>query len=616
MKNRKILRISRFSGALILLFTATYTPADDLPTGFPDVTVTVDDHPSPGYLFLSNFSFTQMRENVPFLMVLDNSGYPVVAKEVEAPINLDLILQPDGFPTFHNGVDFVVLDSTLSEIGTYSGADSFTADGHECRVLENGHALILAWKLRTADMTAYGGRANALLQDMAIQEVDREGNLYWEWKMADHFDIDDTTPDIPLTKKYIDWVHSNALDIDTDGNLLLSSRHLDEITKIDRVTGDIIWRLGGSNCANNQFTFIDDDQPQDGGGVYVGFSHQHGVRRLPNGNLILFDNGNLKSPQYTRIVEYELDEEALTARKVWEYRHTPEIYSSEMGFAQRLENGNTLIGWGGNEPGPAVTEIDSAGSVVYEMTFAEDIVSYRAFRFIYLMDAVTRSIVAPGSYAFDDSTYRTALTLDIDSTGSADSITVERHRYAPHDAEFPAGSEPDTIFPWRWVIRGGETPPAGTVRIDLAALPAEADSGMAVALYRRAKEGEGTFEKLGSSCEAGAPFVEASFDSFGEFVVGALRDSACPVLTFVVGRNVPNPFNGETTIHYTLDAPGRVRILVYDVIGREVATLVDGEMPTGDHEVLFDGSDVAPGVYFSRFTLGRFEQTTKMILIR
>jgi len=111
----------------------------------------------------------------------------------------------------------------------------------------------------------------------------------------------------------------------------------------------------------------------------IGFSHQHDARRLSNGNLMLFDNGFYHDPPFSRVVEYRLDEARKTATLVWEYRPAPSIIAWAMGSAQRLPNGNTLIGWG--SANPTVTEVNPAGEKVTEVTFPTGIVSYRAFRF-------------------------------------------------------------------------------------------------------------------------------------------------------------------------------------------------------------------------------------------
>jgi hypothetical protein len=178
------------------------------------------------------------------------------------------------------------------------------------------------------DTVVSGGDPNAEVIGLVIQEIDENKNVVFQWRSWDHFEITDATHNIDLTLPSIDYVHGNAIEIDTDGNILISSRHMDEITKIDRQTGEIIWRWGGEFCENNQFTFINDP---------VGFSHQHDIRKLPNGNFTLFDNGNLHDPQFSRAVEYKLDEVNKTAELVWEYRNNPESYSFAMGSYRRFE---------------------------------------------------------------------------------------------------------------------------------------------------------------------------------------------------------------------------------------------------------------------------------------
>jgi hypothetical protein len=86
-----------------------------------------------------------------------------------------------------------------------------------------------------------------------------------------------------------------------------------------------------------------------------------------------------------------------------------------------------------------------------------------------------------------------------------------------------------------------------------------------------------------------------------------------------VVENYPNPFNPVTRIRFTLDGPSRVTLKVYDVLGREVATLIDGAWRSaGDHEVEFAGTDLAGGIYFARMTGDGLAQpvTRKMLLVK
>lgn len=85
---------------------------------------------------------------------------------------------------------------------------------------------------------------------------------------------------------------------------------------------------------------------------------------------------------------------------------------------------------------------------------------------------------------------------------------------------------------------------------------------------------------------------------------------------FVLEQNHPNPFNPETIINYQLSEKGNVTLKVYDVLGKEVASLVKEEKAIGRYEVKFDGSRLASGVYFYQLRAGRFVETKKFVLMK
>jgi hypothetical protein len=85
---------------------------------------------------------------------------------------------------------------------------------------------------------------------------------------------------------------------------------------------------------------------------------------------------------------------------------------------------------------------------------------------------------------------------------------------------------------------------------------------------------------------------------------------------FSLDQNFPNPFNPSTIIRFRLPAAGPVRLVVYDLLGRAVATLVDAPRNAGRHEVLFDGAGLTSGVYICRLTAGDYSTTRKMILAK
>jgi hypothetical protein len=128
--------------------------------------------------------------------------------------------------------------------------------------------------------------------------------------------------------------------------------------KIDATTGAIIWRLGGTR---SDFGFVNDP--------FNGFSAQHSARILPNGHLLLYDNGTRHPTPESRAVEYALDPAKRTATLVWEYRHSPPIYTPYVGLIQQLRDGNRVVAFG---QAGHVTEVRPDGAVQWEADIKVD----------------------------------------------------------------------------------------------------------------------------------------------------------------------------------------------------------------------------------------------------
>src|SRR2546430_3512450 len=340
---------------------------DTLPADVPAIQVTTPGTPSPGLLFLSDFKLATTGYK-SYLMILRNDGSPLFYRKLNG-LGADFKVQPDGRLTYFDSaaMGFYAMNPLYAVVDSFRCGNGYTTDLHELRLLPNGHALLMSYDVQTVDMSAVvpGGNPAARVTGLIIQELDLEKNVVFQWRSWDHFQITDA-PHLDLTAASIDYVHGNAIESDRDGNLLISCRHMDEITKIDRSTGEVIWRLGGKN---NQFTFVNDAD---------GFTYQHAVRRIANGDITLFDNGNFHSPCFSRAVEHALDEGAKTATLVWQYRHVPDVCGFALGYAQRLPSGNTLICWGATNP--TLTEVSPDGTLVQELTFPTAIVSYRGYR--------------------------------------------------------------------------------------------------------------------------------------------------------------------------------------------------------------------------------------------
>ncbi len=349
---------------------ATSSPFVTVPDDFPVINVTVPaSGTGDGYIFLSSYHNIWSLGATPYLLILDNRGEPVYYKRLAPGNNLDFKKQPNGMLTYYDRAANreLVLNSAYEVVETFQAGNGYQIDHHDFQLLPNGHALLMIWDYRTVDMSAVveGGDPAATVSGLVIQELDTSKNVLFQWSSWDHFAITDTQ--VSLTTSSIAYVHGNSVELDTDGNILISNRGLDEVTKIDRGTGEVIWRWGGKR---NQFTFVGEDGP---------FYGQHDARRLPNGNITLYDNREGQTPSYSRAVEFALDEAQKLATVVWQHRNVPDTYGAWLGNAQRLPNGNTIIGWGSTTP--TLSEVTPEGETAFELTFGWPIVSYRAFRF-------------------------------------------------------------------------------------------------------------------------------------------------------------------------------------------------------------------------------------------
>lgn len=268
------------------------------------------------------------------------------------------------FPGGFEG-EWVVADQTYRQIGTISAGNGYLADVHDLTITEDDTALLVIYALVERDMTQYGGPPDAAVVDVVLQEVDlATGLVLFEWHSLDQIALEESQ--VPLDTPLVDYVHTNSLTLDTDGDLLMSARHLSSVVKIDRDTGEIVWRLGGER---SDFTFPDDTGP--------GFPHD--ARRNPDGTISVFDNGNPRTPQQSRGVAWRLDETAGTATRVRERRHAPSFYTPIVGSYRGLPNGNELLSWG--TVGEATEYRGSSTTPIWESDYVDPgQYTYRTFR--------------------------------------------------------------------------------------------------------------------------------------------------------------------------------------------------------------------------------------------
>jgi hypothetical protein len=550
---------------------------DTMPISYLPATVMYSDHPDPGCIFMSPSVLGI--GNVGHLMIVDNFGVPLFAQATGASV-LDFKMQPNGRLSYFMNNGFTVLDSTYSVVDFWSTGNGYFPDPHDFVLLPNGHGLLMAYDTQTVDMSRIvpGGNPAAQVTGLIVQELDAAKHVAFQWRSWDHYKITDMieVPGRSLTGASIDWVHGNAVEPTADGNLLISARHMDEITKVNRQTGATIWRMG-LNSKNNDFTFVNDAR---------GFSHQHDIRELPNGDLTVFDNGNFLNPQYSRGVEYAVDEVNKIATMVWEYRHTPDIFGQATGSNRRSPNGSKLISWGLNTPDPKFTDLHPDDSIALEMGFgAISIFSYRTFRFPWH----TTQFVASDS-ALDFGPFLIGQTLP-------HPLTVHNNTSLPITLTCFASSNPAFTIAQPVPL---EIPPLGDAVLSATFTPGAlgTTSGR---LYLRSVQG---------STLVAQP-VDVTGSGVGTEGVGGTPASGLWLSA------QPNPARGERIIAFGLPQAAHATLEIFDLSGRRVATPFRGTASPGLNQVRW-GARVgsAPpsgGVYFAVLTTRFGTRTLKLV---
>jgi hypothetical protein len=336
-----------------------------LPDLIQRISVTTTGAGGPGLTLTS----VQVGGNTVVALAFDSAGILRWYRQFDGaePVSGDFKQQPNGNLTLYRGLSFGSQKVAGEYIEFTPAGDSVRSitvapprylDNHELLVTTTGgeeRLHFFTYDHRSTDLSPAGIPTTTLLAGHQLLRLRPDGSQEFEWNAWDHVGIDEwiepPKPD-PASPGEPDYDHPNSLGFDLDGNYIVSFRHLGQVMKIDAHTGAIIWRLGG---AKNQFTFVNDP--------LGGFSAQHSARILPDGKLMVYDNGTRHSPPESRAVVYALDLERKTATMMWEFRHVPPIYTPFVGLVQRLSNGNTVIAFAQSGH---VTEITPDRSVQWE----------------------------------------------------------------------------------------------------------------------------------------------------------------------------------------------------------------------------------------------------------
>ena len=353
--------------------------------------------------------------------------------------------------------EYVILDGSYREIKRVEAGNGYGGNQHDFQITPQGTALLTVYNFVGVDLSYLGGPVAGTVIEGVAQELDIEtGEVLFEWHSIDHVGVEES-----YFKRYysdrLDYFHINSIDVDHDENLLISARNTSAVYKVDRGSGEVIWRLGGKES--------DFDM---GKGTRTAW--QHDARRQEDGTITIFDNG--AGPQLhpqSRGIVVELDEDNMTATLVRAYTHPDELVSTSQGNMQVLPNGNVLVGWGSE---PFVSEFSHDGELLFDAGIPTDDDSYRAYRFPWK----GRPAESP------------AVAVDRESDDEVALFASWNGATEVKNWEVLAGAHPDQLEPLGAVPRDGfETAISARTAEPYVAVRAKDSSGQILGTSRAAK---------------------------------------------------------------------------------------------------------------------------------
>jgi hypothetical protein len=335
---------------------------------------------APGYIFVS--PKREPRANVPSQdarLIVDDNGQPVWFRtlqhkekdafnfKVQSYKGEPVLTWWEGYHTGFGQGEYVILDHSYREITRLRAGNGYEGDHHEFLITPQDTALFTIYHRVPMDLSSVGGPKDGVVLDGIAQEVDIEtGEVLFEWHSLEHVALEESySKPKKDQEEAFDYFHINSIDVCDENHLIISARRTSTVYKVDRETGEIVWRFSGKKT---------DFDMGPGTRTY----HQHDARNHPDGILTIFDNGNVRKDEQSRGIILRLDQDAMTATLLREYTYPDNVFSDTQGNVQLLPNGNVFIGWGSE---PYFSEFSRDGKLIFDASFPPEVESYRAFRF-------------------------------------------------------------------------------------------------------------------------------------------------------------------------------------------------------------------------------------------
>jgi len=411
---------------------------------------------------------------------------------------------------------------------------------------------------------------------MLVEIDSTSSEILWSWNPFDYYTLNDYdayggTWQNTITQgwNYYDWLHSNSFYFDEESShIYISHRHLSRIVKIDYKTGDIIWIIG----PGADFMFSGDEHICSD----LGISFQHHVQRLDNGNILIYDNGNLSQvfrntdSAETRILEIDVEN---NCEIIFEYIFPEDLTTWGMGSVEKLDNDNYLIS--SYIQDGIIFEVNEEKEMIWKTTVNKYGV-YRAFTLesifpkffdIFFTYYISSTDDVPLFILNNDMelTFKLCNQSDIDDSYTYYILDEEQYQISI------SSNECETI----------------SFNIDLE----EYTSNHTLSVY---------------------PLNYSNLIKEYHFAVLQIDNLIKPIIY----ATYPNPSSDLVRISYYLPKDANINISLHDLLGREIEKLEHSYQIEGNHTFNWDFEKYSSGEYFINLSTDNSNDTKKIVLIK
>lgn len=272
-------------------------------------------------------------------------------------------------------------DTSYRHVATVRAGNGYHADLHEFHLTPEGTMWNDAFDPIEMNLSSMGGKANGVLTDSVIQEIDvKTGLVMWEWHALGHIPLSESYNPVPKYNWPWDYVHMNSISPGPKGDVLLSSRNTWGLYDVDIASGQIRWRLGGKRGTLKL-------------GPGTREYWQHDAEWQPDGLISTFDNGSTPPKEkQSRGLLLKVNEASRSVSLVKAFTNPAKtLLAASQGNTLSLPGGNWLMGYGRL---PNFTEYDSSGHVLLDGTLGKNVQDFRTYLAPWSATPTTRPSLA------------------------------------------------------------------------------------------------------------------------------------------------------------------------------------------------------------------------------